>query len=74
LSSMKLMAINCGSSSVKYRLFEVAENRVFLPIAKGTAGRIGQGGSYIQHSLARGKEIKIEKSIPDVESALREIF
>ncbi len=71
---MKVLAVNCGSSSVKCQLFEVTKGQEFLPLLKGLAGRIGQEGSYIQHSSAKGGKVEIEKPIPDVESALQEIF
>jgi acetate kinase len=71
---MKILAVNCGSSSVKVQLFEAAKGREFVPLFKCLASRIGRDGSYIQYSLASGKKIEIAKSILDVKSALNEIF
>jgi len=71
---MKVLAVNCGSNSIKCRLFEVTKGREFVLLSKDLADRIGQDGSYIQHGSAKGEKVEIERPIPDIESALHEIF
>jgi acetate kinase len=45
---MIIMALNCGSSSVKYQLFDWAKMEV---VAKGMVERVIVGGSYIVHEV-----------------------
>jgi acetate kinase len=45
---MDILAINCGSSSVKYQLFDWKNKEV---IAKGVVERVVVGGSFIQHEV-----------------------
>jgi acetate kinase len=46
---MDILALNCGSSSVKYQLYDWANRKV---IAKGVVERIGIGDSFIVHEPA----------------------
>lgn len=45
---MKILVINSGSSSLKYQLIDISENRL---LAKGLCDRIGLSGSYIRNSI-----------------------
>lgn len=49
---MKVLVINCGSSSLKYQLFDMTTEEV---LAKGIVERIGLKGSQLTHK-PRGKE------------------
>lgn len=53
---MKVLVINCGSSSIKYQLYDADNERV---LAKGTVSRIGEARSNIKHE-ARGNSIQNE--------------
>ena len=46
---MKILVINCGSSSLKYQLYNMDNNEV---LAKGLVERIGIDGSNLQHKPA----------------------
>lgn len=46
---MKILVINCGSSSLKYQLYNMDNNNV---LAKGLVERIGIDGSNLQHKPA----------------------
>jgi len=59
---MKILVLNCGSSSIKYQMFSMEEKKV---LAKGLIEKIGLLDSFITHKLADGTKIKIEKEIPD---------
>jgi len=60
---MKILALNCGSSSLKYQLYDWEKKEV---VAVGIVERIGIEGSFIKHEVpAKDKEIKTEASIPD---------
>ncbi len=52
---MKILVVNCGSSSLKYQLFEMDNEEV---LAKGLVERIGIDGSILTHSVNGGKFIK----------------
>jgi len=54
---MLILVINCGSSSAKYRLFDIKKNR---SLAKGIVERIGQGLSTLKHDK-NGRESFIRK-------------
>ena len=47
---MKILVINCGSSSLKYQLIDMDDESV---IAKGLCERIGIPGSKLTHSPLR---------------------
>ncbi len=49
---MKILVLNCGSSSLKYKLFEMTGNDV---LAHGQADRIGMPNALFQHD-AQGQE------------------
>ena len=49
---MKILVLNCGSSSMKYQLMDMKDESV---IAKGNYERIGQGGSFLTHKVGKEK-------------------
>ncbi len=57
---MKVLVINCGSSSIKYQLFEMSNESV---IAKGLAEKIGLPEGCIDLKIT-GKDGKIEVNLP----------
>lgn len=59
---MKIIVLNCGSSSIKYQLFELPSKEV---LAKGLVDKIGLKGSLIKHSRNDGAEVKLEGEILD---------
>lgn len=59
---MKILVLNCGSSSIKYKLFEM-ETRTFL--AQGGVEKIGLPDSFLQVKLPSGEKVKIEKPMPE---------
>jgi acetate kinase len=44
---MKILVVNCGSSSIKYQLFEMPQREV---LGKGMVERIGEPGSALSHT------------------------
>ena len=67
---MKILVVNSGSSSLKYQLFDMAQETV---LAKGLVERIGSQGSVLTHQ-ANGKKEKMEFESPNHEAALRKVF
>lgn len=55
---MKVLSVNAGSSTLKFRLYEMPDEKVLM---KGAIERIGLNGS--NYSIAIGKE-KIKKELP----------
>lgn len=49
---MKILVLNCGSSSLKYQLIDMETEKV---IAKGTYERIGQNNSFLTHKVGEEK-------------------
>ena len=58
---MKILVVNCGSSSLKYQLIDMETEEV---MAKGYLERIGIDGSFLTHRTGEQK-YKIEKNIKD---------
>jgi len=59
---MKIIVLNCGSSSIKYQLFDMPTEKV---IAKGVVDKIGLKGSIIKHTIGNDKPIALEGEILD---------
>lgn len=59
---MDILAINCGSSSVKYQLFSWEKNEI---IAKGLIERVTVGGSFIVHEVPGRTKYKKEFECPN---------
>jgi acetate kinase len=59
---MDILALNCGSSSVKYQLYSWERREV---IAKGVVERVGIGESFISHEVPGREDYKSEHDCPD---------
>ncbi|BDD04703.1 acetate/propionate family kinase [Aureibacter tunicatorum] len=59
---MKILVLNCGSSSIKYQLFEMNSSEV---IAKGIIEKIGLSGSFLKHTKQDGEKVKLVGDIVD---------
>jgi len=64
---MKIIVLNCGSSSIKYQLFEMPSAEV---VAKGLVDKIGLKGASIKHNLANGDVLKLEGEILDHQAGI----
>lgn len=64
---IKIIVLNCGSSSIKYQLFEMPSKQV---LAKGLVDKIGLKGSSIKHKRSDGVEAKIEGEILDHQAGI----
>ncbi|NTW24257.1 MAG: acetate kinase [Lentimicrobium sp.] len=64
---MKIIVLNCGSSSIKYQLFEMPSQEV---LAKGLVDKIGLKGSLIKHARNDGAEVKLEGEILDHQAGI----
>ncbi|HIR14492.1 MAG TPA: acetate kinase [Candidatus Choladousia intestinavium] len=68
---MKVLVINCGSSSLKYQLID-SENESVL--AKGLCERIGIEGSKLTHEAAGKEKYVVEKAMPDHTTAIQMVM
>lgn len=68
---MKILVINCGSSSLKYQLIDMAEESV---IAKGLCERIGIEGSKLTHQPEGKDKVVIEKAMPTHKTAIEMVM
>ncbi len=63
---MKILVINCGSSSLKYQLIDMENEQV---LAKGNYERIGQNNSFLTHKVNNEKYV-LENPVENHEQAL----
>lgn len=59
---MKILVLNCGSSSIKYKLFDMDSKSV---IAQGGIEKIGLPDSFLKLTLPSGEKKILEKDIPE---------
>lgn len=64
---MKVLVINCGSSSLKYQLINMENEEV---LAIGLAERIGMDGSVITHKVADKKKV-VQEEMKDHQDVLK---
>ena len=65
---MKILVINCGSSSLKYQLINVKDEDV---LASGIVERIGIDGSNLVQKVEGREKYVIEKDMPSHEEAIK---
>ncbi len=69
---MKILTLNCGSSSIKYQLFSIADEEKVL--AKGAVERIGMKGAILKHERFDGDKVKVAGEIVDHGAAIEYIL
>lgn len=67
---MKILVINAGSSSLKYQLFDMDDEKV---LAKGNCERIGMEGSLIGHKTSDGRHREMKAAMPDHTAAFMQV-
>jgi acetate kinase len=68
---MKILVLNCGSSSLKYQLIDMENESV---LAKGLCERIGIEGSKLTHKVAGKDDFELETPMPDHSKAVSLVF
>jgi acetate kinase len=61
-SAMKILVLNCGSSSVKYQFIDTDTE---IALAKGMVSRIGMSASVLTHKPHDRREVKVSAEILD---------
>lgn len=68
---MKILVLNCGSSSVKYKLFNMDKKEV---MAQGGVEKIGLKGSFLKLTLPNDDKVILEGEILEHRSAIEYIL
>lgn len=68
---MKILVLNCGSSSIKYKLYNMDNEAV---LAQGGIEKIGLPGSFLKLKLPNGEKKILEKDIPEHTTGVEFIF
>ena len=68
---MKILVLNCGSSSIKYALYDMDSKTV---MTSGGAERVGLDGAFVKVKLANGERKKVMHDIPEHTEGVKFIF
>lgn len=68
---MKILVLNCGSSSIKYQFISMTTEKV---LAKGQIERIGTNHAVLTHYFEDGKSAKVVSDIPDHNKAIEVVI
>ncbi len=68
---MKVLVLNCGSSSIKYQLFNMEDESV---LAKGIVEKIGLSGSFLKYHKTGEEEVKISGEIVDHQAGIEYVL
>ena len=68
---MKILVINCGSSSIKYQLLDMTDETL---IAKGLVERIGMEGSVITHEMIGREKFRFETPMKDHADGIKRVI
>ena len=68
---MKILVLNCGSSSIKYALYDMDSKTV---MTSGGAERVGLDGAFVKVKLANGDKRQIMHDIPEHTEGVKFIF
>ena len=68
---MKILVLNCGSSSVKYKLFDMNVRKV---VGFGGVEKIGMKGSFLKHTREDGEKVILEGEVLEHQVAIEYIL
>ena len=68
---MKILVLNCGSSSIKYALYNMDDKSV---MTSGGAERVGLANAFVKVKLANGEKKQIMHDIPEHTEGVKFIF
>jgi acetate kinase len=64
---MKILVLNCGSSSIKYKFFDMTSGEV---MAQGGVEKIGLPGTFLKLTGTNGEKVTLEKAMPGHEEGI----
>jgi acetate kinase len=68
---MKVLVLNCGSSSIKFQLFDMAKTSI---MAKGVAEKVGMKGSFVKLEKENGEKVRFDGEIIDHQTGIEYIL
>jgi len=68
---VKVLVVNCGSSSLKYQVFDMVDESV---LAKGLVERIGLEGAVLTHQLGEGDKMVMQTKIKNHSVAIKMVL
>ena len=68
---MKILVLNCGSSSIKYALYNMDDKTV---MTSGGAERVGLDGAFVKMKMPNGEKKQIMHDIPEHTEGVKFIF
>jgi acetate kinase len=68
INAMKILSLNCGSSSVKYSLFDWEKK---VPLASGVIERVGGAGTFINHEVPDREKLEFKHDCPTHKEAIK---
>ena len=68
---MKILVLNCGSSSIKYALYNMDDKSV---MTSGGAERVGLDGAFVKVKMPDGTKKKVMHDIPEHTEGVKFIF
>lgn len=68
---MKILVINCGSSSIKYKLYEMDTHAV---LAAGGIERVGQEGAFLKTTDHNGEKLQLNFDCPTHTEGIKMMF
>ena len=68
---MKILVLNCGSSSIKYALYNMDDKTV---MTSGGAERVGLDGAFVKVKMPNGEKKQIMHDIPEHTEGVKFIF
>ena len=67
----RILVLNCGSSSIKYKLFDMEAKNV---LAQGGVEKIGLNGSFLKMTLPNGNKVVLEGEILEHQAGIEYIL
>lgn len=68
---MKVLVLNCGSSSVKYKLLDMHKNEI---LGSGVVEKLGMKGSFLKHTRKDGRQVMLEGEILEHQIAVEYVL
>lgn len=68
---MKILVLNCGSSSIKYKLYDMEDESV---LAQGGVERIGLDEAFLKLTLPNGEKKMLMHDMPDHKEGVNFVF
>ena len=68
---MKILVLNCGSSSIKYALYNMDDKTV---MTSGGAERVGLDGAFVKVKMPNGEKKQVMHDIPEHTEGVKFIF